>query len=452
MFQLKEEEIHEDENNLIDDYEGELMERFYNLVPEDIKNPCPVGDSFREFRDKMTKVNEKIYKKIIKPGVGAELDLERTTVSYDYAMFLEAAVDPFDSSVLNKKVGVINVREGIEPTPGCYLALASMRKGEEAVFWISNELMFGNLGLLFRICGKIRSLLNFHSTGCPPRVPPAADILFSAKILENESEAVGDEENEIDKSFGKVLKEAAKNNNLAIKQFKLCNFSKAISIYRKWIEKLETLRMKTDEEEGKQKQLLIKMYQNICVCYNKIEKPEKTCVMIRELEKLTPIGDNPKALYAKGKAHMMLNNFQKARRYFMIAKRLSPSYVGISNIFLELSRRERATLQYETEQEALANKFQSEALQIAEEIQIEDEEKRKTQKETLRHLDNFKGKFERKIEIFKNDEAVERLSVSTDISTDHHFKLADEMCQKHEIQLKGTQMTTGGKTFYYLKK
>lgn len=131
---------------MIDDYERELMDRFYNIVPQEIKNPCPPEKSFSEFRDEMTRVNEKVYKKIVKQGEGAEVDLERMTVSYGYEMFLEGAVDPFDSSLLNKKPGVVNVKEGIEPTPGSYLALATMKKGEEAVFWIHHGLMFGKLG------------------------------------------------------------------------------------------------------------------------------------------------------------------------------------------------------------------------------------------------------------------------------------------------------------------
>jgi hypothetical protein len=148
VFQLKKDEIVEEENKLIDDYEKELMERFYNIVPQEIKNPCPVGVSFLEFRSEFQmKINEKIYKEVIKQGEGSEIDLERTKVSYEYAMFLEDAVDPFDSSILNKKSGVVSVKDGIEPTPGCYLALASMAKDEEAVFWISSELMFGKLGL-----------------------------------------------------------------------------------------------------------------------------------------------------------------------------------------------------------------------------------------------------------------------------------------------------------------
>jgi tetratricopeptide (TPR) repeat protein len=277
--------------------------------------------------------------------------------------------------------------------------------------------------------------------------------LFSAKILGLNTESDEHEQEEIDKPFEKLFKGAAKNHNLAIEQFKMYNFSKAIDIYRTWIEKLESVRMKTDEEEGKQKRLLIKMYQNICVCYNKIEKPEKTCIMMRELEKLIPIGNNPKALYAKAKANMMLNNFREARRYFMVAERLAPNDTSVSNALLELNRREEAKLKFETEQEDLVRKFQSEALQIADENQKKAKKQLQIQKELNWGLEKFKVKMEEKIAALRSDDAIESLNVTTDFAiTHHHIEAADEMCQQQQIQLKGTQMMTGDKTLYYLKK
>jgi FK506-binding protein 6 len=208
--------------------------------------------------------------------------------------------------------------------------------------------------------------LNCNVSGCPPRIPQAADILLNAKVKNSneEEDKDEDEQDDISKSFEKLWKEAAKNFKLASEQFKMCNFSKAISIYRKWIEKLENVHLKNDEEENKQKKLLIRMYQNICVCYNKLGKPEKTCVMIRQMEKLTSIGDKPKALYAKGKANMMLNNFKEARKYFMMAKRLMPTDEGITKALCALKIREKETRDAEVEEENLMRKFQSEAFGI----------------------------------------------------------------------------------------
>lgn len=297
----------------------------------------------------------------------------------------------------------------------------------------------------------------FCFTGCPPRVPASADILFSAKIIEIEdpnggTENVEDEENRINKSFKNLWKEAAKSHKNASDHFQLGNYSRAIDIYRKWIKKLENAGMKSDEEEEKQKQMLIKMYQNVCVCYNKIEKPEKTCVMMRELEKLTPIGDNPKALYAKAKANMLLNNFKEARRYFMIADRLTPTDTSISKALHELNRRETKKAQYEKETEELARKFHEEALEMKEENRKKEEERRKEKEELNQHLEKFKEKLEGKIVNLKNDDEIDNLCISTDNFTHYHIELAEEICQQHQVQLKGTEFINGNEKIYYLSK
>lgn len=109
----------------------------------DVKNPY-IG-AFDEFRKTKEKVKPQIYKEITKAGVGSEVDIERLVVTYEYAMFLESSEDPFDSSQ-NGTLGVVSVKEDKEPLPGCYLALTTMKQGEESWFLISYELMFGKLG------------------------------------------------------------------------------------------------------------------------------------------------------------------------------------------------------------------------------------------------------------------------------------------------------------------
>jgi FK506-binding protein 6 len=436
----------------MDDYEKELIERFYGSV--DIQSPCPNDVTFIEFRCTMTKINDKIYKKIIKPGLGAEIDLERTVVIFEYAKFIEGFSDPIDSSWLNKKSGVVNVKKGIEPLPGVYLALTTMKKGEESLFWISNELMFGKFGKF--CCSKLKTFHNviLNVLGCPPRVPPAVDILLHAKVnnITEEEDKDEEEQDEMSKSFEKLWKDAAKSFKLASEQFKTGNFSKAVCIYRKWIEKLENLHLKNDEEESKQKELLTRMYQNICVCYNKLGKPEKTCVMMRQMEKLTPIGDNPKALYAKGKANMLLNNFKDARKYFMMAERLKPTDQGITKALCDLKIREKETTDAEVEEDNLMHKFQSEASKIAKEKQNKAIIVQEAQEKLKENLAEFKSKLAEKIEKLKNNDAIESLNLSTEISSHQHIELAEKMCRQNQIELKGTELISKEETIYYLSK
>lgn len=451
---MKDDEIDINSKEL-DELENELFGVKFNSVPKDLQNPCPLEVSLKDFRnDNMSKVNNQIYKMIIKPGVGSTLNLERTIVNYDYAMFLEAVTDPFDSSFLNKTLGLVSVKTGVEPTPGCYLALSSMKKGEEAVFWISNELMFGKLGkLLFIIISKSNN--SPIPLGCPPRVPAAADILFRAKITKVE-DAEGCEikdDNDPHPAFRKLFKEATKNHKAAGEHFNQRSYHKAIDIYRKWINKLESTHVPNEELEMKLKELLIKMYQNICICYNNIKKPEKTCVMMRELENLTPIAQNAKALFAKGRANLMLNNYDLARRCLLKAERLSPNSQTVIAALLELDNQERTKIQHDADSEELSKKFEMEAALINAQNHQSAEMQDLQEKALEDDLDEFKGKFEELIEEFKNDDALRRLSLTVlDIHTQRHVQLAEHICRQHSILLKGTQMLHDEKVTYYLSK
>lgn len=132
------------ESPLAETFDKELFGRRYDILPLDILNPAKVA--YAQYRTTMSKLNNQIYKKIVKPGRGPEIDLERLDIIYDYSMFLEFDEIPFDSSFLNKQSGTVSVKNGLEPQPGCYLALASMKLGEEAQFLISSELMYGKIG------------------------------------------------------------------------------------------------------------------------------------------------------------------------------------------------------------------------------------------------------------------------------------------------------------------
>lgn len=146
IFTIKDDDV-DGESDLVDSFTNELFLQMFD-PQKVVKNPCPQEVSYLEYRNnEMVQLNEHIYKKIIKEGNDEELNLEHQTVTYNYSMFLEHSKDPFDSSILNKKLEVVCVKSGKEPTPGCFLALDSMKNQEEAIFWISHSMMFGVLGL-----------------------------------------------------------------------------------------------------------------------------------------------------------------------------------------------------------------------------------------------------------------------------------------------------------------
>lgn len=288
--------------------------------------------------------------------------------------------------------------------------------------------------------------------GCLPRVKAEADILFHAKIT-RVREANNAEDSSEEVGFPKFYKQVLKSSLSARSAYKRSDFHQAIDIYRQSIKKLEDFRLTSDEEETKQRQLLASMYQNISVCYIKIEKPEKTCVMIRELEKLGSIRNNPKALIAKGKAKMMLNDYGFARKYFMMAGALVPGDKGISAAIEDLNSRVETKAIYDAEAAELVRRFQAEATTIEKEFIKKAEEQSKENEELKVQLEKFQFKLEEIIIGFKNDQDVNRLSLCINIiATHHHLQLAVEICERHKIELKGIQSFDTDTINYYLSK
>jgi Tfp pilus assembly protein PilF len=65
--------------------------------------------------------------------------------------------------------------------------------------------------------------------------------------------------------------------------------------YRKAATILEKCSLKDEEEEAKQQHMLLKLYINLAVCYNKRKVPNKACTMCRSALYIQP--RNAKALF-----------------------------------------------------------------------------------------------------------------------------------------------------------
>lgn len=126
--------------------------------------------------------------------------------------------------------------------------------------------------------------------------------------------------------------------------------------------------MANDLEEKKQNALLIKAYQNVAVCNIKLKKPERACIAIQEMERLTTIKNMTKALFIKGKAKMMLYDYDLARRYFEMSYFLKPKDKMIENALKELDRLEKEKAKYEAR--VAAQKLQNDILMAKKKIYL----------------------------------------------------------------------------------
>lgn len=138
---------------------------------------------------------------IVHPGVGDVIKNKYKTVSIKYNGYFKIDgmnYQRFDYSQDHDNLG-LSLDEAI---PGLEIAVSSMKKGEVAYFIISPKLAYGDLG-------------------CPPRIPPNAEVLFDIELLNYSN---------IDDKAGIFNAEA---QNLFVKAaavFKEKNFPKAIRL------------------------------------------------------------------------------------------------------------------------------------------------------------------------------------------------------------------------------
>ncbi|CAG2063784.1 unnamed protein product, partial [Timema podura] len=87
-------------------------------------------------------------------------------------------------------------------------------------------------------------------------------------------------------------------------------------------------KLSNDEEESKQRKLVVKVCVNLAVCYNKIGSSKQACVKCRNA--LYHDAKNAKALFNFGRALLMLGDYDEAHRRLTAALKLAPNDTSIS--------------------------------------------------------------------------------------------------------------------------
>jgi tetratricopeptide (TPR) repeat protein len=258
----------------------------------------------------MTKTNSRVFKKVIHEGVGDLLfNLSFYQIEYKYDKFRAIA----------------DISNGEEPLPGHVMALATMKDQEEAEFWISCE------------------LLSLAKKG---------DVLIRMKII---SVQLAKHHKQNEYKFHEQFGEAVRNYAVARDRFQAENFHAAIDIYRKWTEIIENIQPANESQDLKQKTCLKKMYQNWSICCIKLCDPQQCREAVTKYKRIAPVEENPKVLYAKGKALMMFNKFLESRKCLKAAERLAPNDEVIKKALEEVKQNENEKTQ--TEASVIGEKF-----------------------------------------------------------------------------------------------
>ncbi|XP_040162374.1 inactive peptidyl-prolyl cis-trans isomerase shutdown-like [Anopheles arabiensis] len=403
------------------DHEGDeyFLDDDYGSADEDDERykqlQTPWERTFDELRQEMDQINEHLYKRVTKAGVGEPIP-DSTRVVIEYNAFFEGESKPFDSTTLRDKphrfvVGKSNVLLGLE------LAVRTMRVSEEAQFVIAYQLMYGEFG-------------------CLQRVKPKADVLFVIRLISatpvSDGEALAKLNETERRTYATVKDKVTEIRQYARDCFQRNLVPNAIVKYLEAVHTLQTCQLKDEAEQAEQQKTLIALYTSLAVCYNRRDRPKDACRMVNELRRLCDVSKSAKILYQEGKALMSLGEYDRARKCLLRAQQLEPQDEIVQQVLKQLNDR---SVKHQQEEK----KIWSRAFGLAE------KKEKQLSAEDTELLDNMK----QTIQLFVEDEGSSTLPLPDGL-TDRELALMDQLAS--ELNLKLNVHVTNNKKNYKLQK
>lgn len=303
----------EDESDHGSDFDEE--DDFEYDDSRNVKMDTELDLPFAEMKKEMFVTYRGIYKKILTEGTG-DLVPDTARISMDYSGFWEGQSTPFETSWVNKRPRL--QRMGEDMLPGMYFALLSMKLGEVSKFIVPYQLLYGALGC---------DIEGFAS------IPPEANALYIIRLISFEdigdSGAINEENIDNYDTFETVLERVAEVRKSARANYADENYSEAAKEYKKIISALSFCQ---GADEEARKKLLEQMRVNVCVCYNRLERPQEVIKMRDDLKEA--LTTNCKAIFQFARAHAKQGDYQDALQLLRKAQRLEPNNKEIAQEFM----------------------------------------------------------------------------------------------------------------------
>ncbi|CAL1284045.1 unnamed protein product [Larinioides sclopetarius] len=287
---------------------------------------------FSQLKRKMTPVTDDglILKEVLKQGVGCPIP-EKSIVYIHYVAFLEGQKETFDSTRLRDKPFKFLLGDG-KLLPGLEIGIQTMKKDELSRIMVNPKYAFGAMG-------------------CPPRIPPNAEILYEVEVLKFipgkdvvEFEEMSPEERK-KAPFEKIIGVYHCDSQLANDLFRRKMFKPAIARYRRIVTLFEEVSAANEEEDEQRKGYLLKLYLNLAQCYLNIQNPKKAIIYADLALKID--SGNPKGLYRMGKALYLTGSYERAENYLCKAKKHKPYEKCINEAIQELEKKRKSHLDWE---------------------------------------------------------------------------------------------------------
>ena len=290
-----------DEDFLLDDEDDYVYDE-----SREIQIDCSIETPFDVMKQDMMPIKHGIYKKILAEGTG-EVVPATARVTLDWCAFCEGQASPFETTWTNRR-RPLSQKIGEDMLPGFYFSLLSMKQGEVAKFIVPYQLLYGVLG-----CEWVS-------------VPPRTNCLYLIRLIAfddvGDSAAINDEFIDEYPSFENVMQRVTEVRKSAKTHFVEGRYEEAARDFKKCITALKFCQGPDEEERIT---VLEQMYVNVCVCYNKLDRPLEVLKMKDDLNNCLSIIKNCKAIFQIARAHFKQGDYEDALRYLIKAQLLEPN-------------------------------------------------------------------------------------------------------------------------------
>lgn len=261
-----------------------------------------------------------ILKEVVQPGEGPPVP-ENASVIMHYSAFLEYSNQPFETTLNVKYPRIMKLGRDVT-LAGLELGLLTMMKGEFSRFLFQPQYAYGNMG-------------------CPPFIPPHAEVLYEVHVLDYLDSGQVDEfltlcpEEQNTSPLSTFLEVVNTLRGFGNRCFKQSRYYNAKDRYKQALGLLENREGNCSREKESIKAALLPVYLNMALTELRLESPKKA---LKYGNKALEIDHaNTKALFRCGQAYVELQEYENAQQCLLLAQGKKPFDSDINNLLRKVA-------------------------------------------------------------------------------------------------------------------
>lgn len=317
-----------------DEEDTEIIEKYANYKNSEVcgifdEDTYDDGAPFAIIAKKMDNLlpDGKIKKRVLRKGEG-EPPQEYAAVTVHYNVYLEYHDEPFDSTYARNKAYKFRLNDG-RVVAGLDFAVQTMLLNEKSQFLVDPEYAYGK-----------------HSIG---KIPSNSTVLFEVELLKivNSGAAMMYDSlpEEQQQTFEEIYKYCSALCEEGKQFFVEGKLKSAIKEYNTAGCRWKEVVVKDPTQIHQYRELWMKIFSNLLVCYTKQGEPRKGCANAKNIYQFTEDGDLMKIpikiYFNHAKCLRLLGEYSEARTVLEKARQVEPNNMEIAKELITLEKEKK---------------------------------------------------------------------------------------------------------------